>query len=73
MYFNNFSEFFKMRRNQHAREDWINLKWKPSTIRHTFQEDCVSCGIFVMQVMTEKSTDDGVATVGFSLLLCTAV
>ncbi|KAK2917160.1 hypothetical protein Q8A67_001534 [Cirrhinus molitorella] len=39
-----------MRRNQYAREDWINIKWKPSTIPHTFQEDCVSCGVFVMQM-----------------------
>ena len=53
MYFTNFSEYFIERKNQHGREDWTNIKWKPGTIPHTFQSDGVSCGVFVMQVMTE--------------------
>lgn len=54
MYLSNFSEYFKMRKEQNAREDWINIKWKPGTIPHTLQEYSVSCGVFVMQVMGEK-------------------
>ncbi|KAG9277958.1 hypothetical protein AMEX_G5732 [Astyanax mexicanus] len=46
-----FGQYFKMRHNQHGREDWVNIQWKPATIQHTFQRDGVSCGVFVMQVM----------------------
>ncbi|KAG9260553.1 hypothetical protein AMEX_G256 [Astyanax mexicanus] len=45
-----FGQYFKMRHNQHGREDWVNIQWKPATIQHTFQRDGVSCGVFVMQM-----------------------
>ncbi|KAI4829104.1 hypothetical protein KUCAC02_023166 [Chaenocephalus aceratus] len=39
-----------MRRNRLGKEDWINIKWQPGKITHTFQKDATSCGAFVMQV-----------------------
>nr|XP_023696131.1 uncharacterized protein LOC111858515 [Paramormyrops kingsleyae] len=51
-----FSEFFKMRRIQHGLEDWVDIKWKPSTIEHTKQTDGSSCGVFVMKMAAEMVT-----------------
>ncbi|XP_072563653.1 uncharacterized protein [Paramormyrops kingsleyae] len=51
-----FSEFFKMRRIQHGLEDWVDIKWKPSTIEHTKQTDSSSCGVFVMKMAAEMVT-----------------
>ncbi|RXN37548.1 putative protein wu:fc27b11 [Labeo rohita] len=45
-----FGEFFKMRRNRDSIEDWVDTKWQPGTIDHSFQEDGDSCGVFVMQM-----------------------
>ncbi|KAF1375645.1 hypothetical protein PFLUV_G00222340 [Perca fluviatilis] len=45
-----FGQYFKMRRNRLGKEDWVNIKWKPGKITHTFQEDVTSCGVFVMQM-----------------------
>ncbi|KAF4114077.1 hypothetical protein G5714_004300 [Onychostoma macrolepis] len=45
-----FGEFFKMRRNRDSIEDWVDTKWQPGTIDHTFQDDGYSCGVFVMQM-----------------------
>ncbi|KAF3837193.1 hypothetical protein F7725_004657 [Dissostichus mawsoni] len=42
-------KYFKMRRNRLGKEDWINIKWQPGKITHTFQKDATSCGAFVMQ------------------------
>ncbi|KAF3847491.1 hypothetical protein F7725_020519, partial [Dissostichus mawsoni] len=44
-------EYFKMRRNRLGKEDWVNIKWQPGKITHTFQKDATSCGAFVMQVI----------------------
>ncbi len=38
-----------MRRNRDSIEDWVDTKWQPGTIDHTFQDDGYSCGVFVMQ------------------------
>ncbi|RXN35934.1 hypothetical protein ROHU_003390 [Labeo rohita] len=46
-----FGEFFKMRRNRDSIEDWVDTKWQPGTIDHSFQEDGDSCGVFVMQTV----------------------
>ncbi|KAJ4933994.1 hypothetical protein JOQ06_006802 [Pogonophryne albipinna] len=45
-----------MRRNRLGKEDWVNIKWQPGKITHTFQKDPTSCGAFVMQMakMTVK-------------------
>ncbi|KAJ4920071.1 hypothetical protein JOQ06_022456 [Pogonophryne albipinna] len=43
-------EYFKMRRNRLGKEDWVNIKWQPGKITHTFQKDATSCGVFVMQM-----------------------
>ncbi|XP_048017998.1 uncharacterized protein LOC125249699 [Megalobrama amblycephala] len=43
-----FGEFFQMRRNLHGREHWVDKKWKPATIQHSFQEEGCSCAVFVM-------------------------
>ncbi|KAI4800964.1 hypothetical protein KUCAC02_006229 [Chaenocephalus aceratus] len=45
-----------MRRNRLGKEDWVNIKWQPGKITHTFQKDATSCGAFVMQMaeMTVK-------------------
>ncbi len=40
-----------MRRNRDSIEDWVDTKWQPGTIDHTFQDDGYSCGVFVMQVI----------------------
>ncbi|KAF3835760.1 hypothetical protein F7725_028318, partial [Dissostichus mawsoni] len=50
------NEYFKMRRNRLGKEDWVNIKWQPGKITHTFQKDATSCGAFVMQMakMTVK-------------------
>ncbi|XP_034740316.1 uncharacterized protein wu:fc27b11 [Etheostoma cragini] len=45
-----FGQYFKMRRNRLGKDDWVNIKWKPGKITHTFQEDATSCGVFVMQM-----------------------
>ncbi|XP_078024990.1 uncharacterized protein LOC144463675 [Epinephelus lanceolatus] len=45
-----FGQYFKMRRNRLGKEDWVNIKWQPGKITHTFQKDDTSCGIFVMQM-----------------------
>ncbi|KAI9543213.1 hypothetical protein NQZ68_011524 [Dissostichus eleginoides] len=49
-------ELKKMRRNRLGKEDWVNIKWQPGKITHTFQKDATSCGAFVMQMakMTVK-------------------
>ncbi|KAF3837194.1 hypothetical protein F7725_004658 [Dissostichus mawsoni] len=47
-------KYFKMRRNRLGKEDWINIKWQPGKITHTFQKDATSCGAFVMQVIQCK-------------------
>ncbi|KAI4820904.1 hypothetical protein KUCAC02_028862, partial [Chaenocephalus aceratus] len=41
---------FKIRRNRLGKEDWVNIKWQPGKITHTFQKDATSCGAFVMQI-----------------------
>lgn len=46
-----YREYFKMRRNRLGKEDWVNIKWQPGKITHTFQKDATSCGAFVMQVI----------------------
>ena len=40
-----FRQYFKLRRNRLGKEDWVNIKWKPGKITHTFQKDGTSCGI----------------------------
>ncbi|XP_038150167.1 uncharacterized protein LOC119789375 [Cyprinodon tularosa] len=45
-----FGQYFQMRRNRLGKEDWVNIKWKPGKITHTFQKDATSCWIFVMQM-----------------------
>ncbi|KAF0039273.1 hypothetical protein F2P81_007508 [Scophthalmus maximus] len=45
-----FGQYFKMHRNRFGTEDWVDIKWQPGTISHTFQKDGTSCGIFVMQM-----------------------
>ncbi|XP_034566483.1 uncharacterized protein LOC117831745 [Notolabrus celidotus] len=45
-----FGQYFKMRRNRFGKEDWVNIKWQPGQITHTFQKDVTSCGVFVMQM-----------------------
>ncbi|XP_034467258.1 uncharacterized protein LOC117776943 isoform X2 [Hippoglossus hippoglossus] len=51
-----FEQYFKMRRNRFGKEDWVNIKWKPGKITHTFQKDGTSCGIFVMQIDASKQS-----------------
>ncbi|CAL9705131.1 unnamed protein product [Knipowitschia caucasica] len=46
-----FGQYFKMRRNRLGKEDWIHITWKPGNIPHTHQQDPVSCGVFVMQMV----------------------
>ncbi|XP_016120484.1 uncharacterized protein [Sinocyclocheilus grahami] len=29
-------------------KDWVKKKWRPGKIKHSFQEDSFSCGVFVM-------------------------
>lgn len=43
-------QYFQMRRNRLGKEAWVNIKWQPGKITHTFQKDNTSCGIFVVQV-----------------------
>lgn len=42
--------FQVLRRNRLSKKDWVNIKWQPGKITHTFQKDCTSCGVFVMQM-----------------------
>ncbi|XP_073783766.1 uncharacterized protein isoform X3 [Danio rerio] len=43
-----FGAYFHMRRQNYGRQDLVDIKWKPSTIEHSFQEDDSSCGVFIM-------------------------
>ncbi|MEQ2208178.1 hypothetical protein XENOCAPTIV_028677 [Xenoophorus captivus] len=43
-------QYFKMCRNRLGKEDWVNIKWQPGTITHTYQKDSTSCGVFVMEM-----------------------
>ncbi|KAJ8352279.1 hypothetical protein SKAU_G00237550 [Synaphobranchus kaupii] len=57
-------EYFKMRRNRHSRQDWVDMKWQPGTIPHSCQNDGSSCGVFVMQ-MGQVNFDDSDGAIGF--------
>ncbi|XP_077095137.1 uncharacterized protein LOC143746846 [Siphateles boraxobius] len=48
-----FRQYFRTRFNLHGKRDWVNIRWKPSTIVHTVQEDATSCGVLVMQMARE--------------------
>ncbi|KAF3832183.1 hypothetical protein F7725_025848, partial [Dissostichus mawsoni] len=46
-----------MRRNRLGKEDWVNIKWQPGKITHTFQKEATSCGAFVMQMAKMTVTE----------------
>ncbi|KAK2841230.1 hypothetical protein Q7C36_012809 [Tachysurus vachellii] len=39
-----------MRRNRLGKEDWVDIRWKPGKIVHTYQKDTTNCGVFVMEM-----------------------
>ncbi|XP_048062454.1 uncharacterized protein LOC125277911 [Megalobrama amblycephala] len=48
-----FRKYFRIRFKEHGKRDWLNIRWKPSTIVHTVQKDATSCGVFVAQMARE--------------------
>ncbi|XP_073715784.1 uncharacterized protein [Misgurnus anguillicaudatus] len=48
-----YQEYFKMRLNTLGRDEWTKIEWKPGQIKHTFQMDATSCGVFVMEMANE--------------------
>ena len=46
-----FGTYLKMRSERVNKNDsWSKIKWKGRTIKHNYQQDGTSCGIFVLKV-----------------------
>ncbi|KAF3832196.1 hypothetical protein F7725_025861, partial [Dissostichus mawsoni] len=52
-----FVRVFQDAPEQTGKEDWVNMKWQPGKITHTFQKEATSCGAFVMQMAKMTVTE----------------
>ncbi|XP_077384150.1 uncharacterized protein LOC144022866 isoform X2 [Festucalex cinctus] len=43
-------EYFLMRRNCHAKTEWLDVKWKGGVMSHPEQKDGSSCGVIVVKM-----------------------